>query len=507
MMTLKKLLSERAGKFGEKTFMYFRDRAFSYNEVNDAANRVGTGLAKLGVKKGGKVCLLIENRPEFVISFFGPHKIGAVPVPINSNFKASEVEFIASNSGATAIIASPQFMDMVRNVQSRVSALKHIIVLGDDLYGALPFDAFLAEGAQEPEASVVPEDEASIIYTSGTSGKPKGVVLTHDNYCFDAESIAEGINLTEADRLMCILPLYHTNGHVVTLISPLMAGADLILAEGFTPSTFFADLERYEATGFGAVPTIYSILLDLPDGSEHDLSRLRMGLCGAAPMPVEVFIEFEKRFHVPIIEGYGLSEGTCASCINPPDGKRKIGSVGLPLQGHEMNIVDESGKTLGPGETGEIVMRGRQVMKGYYKNPEATSETIRDGWLHTGDFGRRDEEGFFYVIGRKKDMIIRGGANVYAKEVEDVLYEHPAVKEAAVVGLPHKIWGEEVVACVILKDRARTSQEELIYHTQKHLADYKCPKQIFFMKDFPRTATGKIRKRMLVDQILKKEGR
>ncbi len=504
-MTLKNLLSERAGKYGDKTFMYFRDREFSYNEINDAANRVGRGLAKLGVRKGGKVCLLIENRPEFVISFFGPHKIGAVPVPINSNFKASEVEYIAANSGATAIIASPEFMDLVRKVQSRVSALKHIIVLGDDLYGALPFDALLAEEAQEPEASVLPEDTAAIIYTSGTTGKPKGAVLTHNNYCFDAESIVEGIKLTEADRLMCILPLYHTNGHVVTLVSPLMAGASMVLAEGFTPSTFFASLERYQVTGFSAVPTVYLILLDLPDGSLHDLSRLRMGLCGAAPMPVEVLTEFEKRFRIPIIEGYGLSEGTCASCINPPDGNRKIGSVGLPLQGHEMEIVDERGNRLGPGEVGEIRMRGRQVMKGYYKNPEATSEAIRDGWLHTGDFGRRDEDGFFYIMGRKKDMILRGGANVYPKEVEDALYEHPAVKEAAVIGLPHKMWGEEVVACVILKDRARASQEELIYHTQKHLADYKCPKQVFFMKDFPRTATGKVRKRMLVEQVLKEE--
>ena len=506
MMTLKKLLSERARLYGDKSFMCFRDREFSYREVNDAANRVGRGLAKLGVKKGSKVCLLIENRPEFVISFFGPHKVGAVPVPINSNLKASEIEYIASNSGATAIIASPQFMETVRKVQSRVPALKQIIVLGDDLYGALPFDALLAEDAREPEASVLPEDEASIIYTSGTTGKPKGVVLTHDNYCFDAESIVEAIKLTEADRLMCILPLYHTNGQVVTIISPLMAGAGMILAEGFTPSTFFASLERYRATGFSAVPTVYSILLDLPEGSIHDLSRLRMGLCGAAPMPVEVFIEFEKRFRVPIIEGYGLSEGTCASCINPLEGDRKPGSVGLPLRGHEMEIFDENGKALGPGEVGEICMRGRQVMKGYYKNPEATSETIKDGWLYTGDFGRRDEEGFFYIIGRKKDMIIRGGANVYPKEVEDILYEHPAVKEAAVIGLPHKIWGEEVAACVILKDRARASQEELIYHTQKHLADYKCPKQIYFMKDFPRTATGKVRKSILADQVLK-EGR
>jgi long-chain acyl-CoA synthetase len=500
-MTLQELVRESAAEHGDKIFMFFGNREISYRELNQAANRVAAGLVRLGIKKGSKVALLVTNRPEFVFSMFGAYKLGAVTVPINCNLKAEEIEYIISNSDASTIITSPEFTETVRGVQSRVAALKTFVVLGDDLYGGIPFDALMTEKPDEPAVDVLPEDEASIIYTSGTTGKPKGVILTHDNYCFDARSMVEGANITESDRYMCVLPLFHVNGQVVTVIGPMVAGASMVLCEGFSPSTFFADLERFQATTFSAVPTIYSILLNLPDASAYDLSRLSMCICGAAPMPVEVFTEFEKRFSAFIIEGYGLSEGTCASCVNPVGGLRKIGSIGLPLPGQEMKIVDSDGRPLGTGEVGEIVTRGRHVMKGYYKNPQATAEVLKDGWLYTGDLGYSDEDGYFFISGRKKEMIIRGGANIYPKEVEEILYQHPAVKEAAVIGVPDKIWGEEVVACVILKDEAQATEEVLIAFAKQKLADYKCPKQVFFMTEMPKTATGKIQKGVLAERV------
>ncbi|MFQ6618919.1 MAG: class I adenylate-forming enzyme family protein, partial [Fidelibacterota bacterium] len=241
-------------------------------------------------------------------------------------------------------------------------------------------------------------------------------------------------------------------------------------------------------------PTVYAILLNLPDAEKYDLSSLRICICGAAPMPVEVFRKFEEKFKAFILEGYGLSEGTCVSSVNPLDGTRKIGSIGLPIPEQEMKIFDDQDRELPQGEIGEIVIRGENVMVGYYKNPEATAETLRNGWLHTGDLGYVDEEGYFYIVGRKKEMIIRGGENIYPKEIEEVLYRHPKIAEAAVVGLPDKIWGEEVSAFIVLKLGESLSEEEVIAYCKEHLADYKCPQKVMFTGVFPKTATGKIQK-------------
>jgi long-chain acyl-CoA synthetase len=288
----------------------------------------------------------------------------------------------------------------------------------------------------------------------------------------------------------------------VTILTPLQVGASLILTTGFSPKTFFADLARHKATTFSGVPTVYSILLNLPEREKYDLSNLRLCICGAAPMPVELFHQFEKAFNTVIIEGYGLSEGTCASTANPVNGERKIGSIGLALSGQEIKIFDDQDKEVGIGEVGEIVIRGSNVMLGYYKNEQATAETLRSGWLHTGDLGKVDSEGYFYIVGRKKEMIIRGGENIYPKEIEEVLYLNSNIQEAAVVGLPDNIWGEEVVAAIILKDGVNIDSDGIISFCKTHLADYKCPRKVFFCSSFPKTATGKVQKNKLVEQLL-----
>jgi long-chain acyl-CoA synthetase len=361
----------------------------------------------------------------------------------------------------------------------------------------------LAAGSAEMVADHAREDSVvAIVYTSGTTGKPKGVMLTNSNYCHNSADAAAALQMGREERAMCILPLFHVNGQVATILAPLQAGASLILTEGFSPKTFFANLSRYRATLFSGVPTIYSILLHLPDRANYDLSSLRLCICGAAPMPVELFQRFETAFNTIIIEGYGLSEGTCVSTLNPVNGERKIGAIGLALSQQEVKIFDEQDHELPPGQIGEIVVRGPNVMLGYYKNETASAETLRNGWLHTGDLGKKDEQGYFYIVGRKKEMIIRGGENIYPKEIEELLYQHPAIKEAAVIGMPDPIWGEEVAAAIILKDSAQASGDDIIGYCREHLADYKCPRSVFFRNEFPKTATGKIQKTKLVEQLV-----
>jgi long-chain acyl-CoA synthetase len=292
----------------------------------------------------------------------------------------------------------------------------------------------------------------------------------------------------------------------VTVYSPLFAGGSMILLKGFSPKDCLPKLERYQATAFSGVPTVYAILNNLPDAGQYDLSKLRFCICGAAPMPVEVFETFERKYKAFILEGYGLSEGTCASSINPLDAPRKIGSIGLPLAGQELKIFDDNDRELPRGEIGEIVVKGENVMQGYYHNPEATAATLKNGWLHTGDLGHQDKDGYFFIKGRKKEMIIRGGENIYPKEIEEVLYKHPAVLDAAVVGLPDKIWGEEVAAFIVPKPGQEVKDTEIIEYCKGKLANYKCPRMVFSWDQLPKTATGKIQKNRIVEKYLKQKG-
>ncbi|MCS6806963.1 MAG: long-chain-fatty-acid--CoA ligase [Acidobacteriota bacterium] len=502
--TIPDLLRLRAQTTPDKTFLYFHDLEVSYGQLHELTNRVARGLLELGVNKGDKVCVMLTNRPEFVYLFLATPKLGAVLVPINVLLKAEEVQYIVNNSDATTMVTESKFLPLIEAIRPVCPQLKQIVVVGDDApAGMLSFTELLAAPPDELDVPISPDDEMGIIYTSGTTGKPKGVVLTQGNYYINSWQGAMVSGMNADERAMCILPLFHVNGQVVTILMPMQGGGSMILTEGFSPKTFFENLARYRATTFSGVPTVYSILLNLPDADQYDLSSLRMCICGAAPMPVEVFTRFEEKFHAKIIEGYGLSEGTCASTINPVEGKRKIGSIGLPFPGQELAIVDDNGQPLPAGQVGEIIIRGRNVMKGYYKNPEATAQTIRNGWLYTGDLGYYDEEGYFYIVGRKKEMIIRGGVNIYPQEIEQVLYQHPKVKEAAVIGLPDPIWGEEVGACLILKEGETWDAADVIAYCQSRLADFKCPRRVFFVDSFPRTATGKIQKHLLSESVLK----
>lgn len=491
--TIPALLDRRAAERGDQTFLYFRDRQVTYAELAATVDRVAAGLERLGVAPGQRVALLLPNCPEFLEAFFGVMRAGAAAVPINTQLKSEEVRYILQDSGAGVVVTAPESAAMVGGLKASLPSLRTILTTGGGAPGTLEWDRLRAiPGSIRSRPG--PEDPAAIIYTSGTTGRPKGVILTHHNYLLDVRQFVRAIRMTKRDRFLCILPLFHVNGQVVTTLSPMYAGGAMILLERFSPKEFFPAVARFRATAFSGVPTVYAILMGLPDADQYDLSSLRFGICGAAPMPVEVFRRFEEKFGVQILEGYGLSEGTCVSSVNPLHGKRKIGSIGLPLPGQAMRIVDDSGRPRGEKKVGEIVIRGANVMQGYLNNPEATAQTIKNGWLHTGDLGYRDRNGYFYIVGRKKEMIIRGGENIYPKEVEEVLYRHPAVAEAAVVGIPDPVWGEEVWAFIVPREGTHPTPEELITYCRRHLAEYKSPKRVAFVPELPKTATGKIRK-------------
>jgi long-chain acyl-CoA synthetase len=347
-------------------------------------------------------------------------------------------------------------------------------------------------------ADINPDDDAIIIYTSGTTGKPKGCLLTHGNVIANARQIAEWMSFGENDRLLTVMPLFHMNAVSVTTMTALYAGGSTVVSPKFSASRFWEIIEKYRITSFGSVATMLSMLLSKSDEAAHDdrptTNNLRFAMCGSAPVPAEILKRFEDTFGVLVIEGYGLSESTCRSTFNPTNETRRPGSCGKPI-GNDMKIFDDDDQELPDGQLGEIVMRGPNVFKGYFKDTPATEKAFSNGWFHTGDIGYRDPDGFFYIADRKSDMIIRAGENIYPREIDEVLYKHPAVGDAAVIGVPDELYGEEVAAFVVAKLPVKA--EDLIEYCKLHLADFKCPKTIHFVDDIPKGPTGKLLKREL----------
>ena len=491
--TLGVLLDRQAEAHGDRTFLFWKDDRVSFRDVRDRADRVAGALRQRGLERGDRLALWLPNRPEFLWAWFGAAKAGVAVVPVNPALTVEEAAYVIGDAGARLLIAPGDRAPDAAAVQVACPALADVVD-ADAGFGAL------LDSPPGSDPDVGPDDLAAIVYTSGTTGRPKGAMLTHRNYLFDAEGFARAAKITAEDRFLCVLPLFHVNAQVASTLGPMLRGGALVLMPGFSPSTFLPALERYRATSFSGVPTVYSILNQLPDAERYDLSALRVCICGAAPMPVATFETFERTYNAFILEGYGLSEGTCVSTLNPLDGRpRKVGTIGVALPGQRVRVVDERGEGVAPGTVGEIVTRGDHVMRGYWNDPEATAEAVRDGWLWTGDLGRMDADGYFTIVGRRKEMIIRGGENVYPKEIEEVLHRHPAVAEAAVVGLPDRQWGETVAAFVVLRDGAGPDAGALVDFARQRLAAFKVPSEVRFVEALPKTATGKVRKRALVD--------
>jgi len=503
--TIADLWNKRTEELGEKTYLHFQDSAYSYGNMRAKIARAAGMLKSLGAKKGDHVALLIPNSPEFLYLWFGAMTGGYTAVTINTLLKAEELQFIINDCDARILVTTPQFRKALEPVWARLTNIQHVVLTnpGVDFPQTRDLTAELAAAAEFTASDLAGGDKASMIYTSGTTGHPKGVLLTHANILYNSYVTHQMIDLEPADTALCIMPLFHVNAQIASMMSTLWAGASVVVEDGFKPRSFIDTLKKYRCTTFSGVPTIYNFLNELKEAEGQDLSFLKACICGAAPMPVEVFNRFEEKFKGKIIEGYGLSEGTCVSSLNPLRGQRKIGSIGLSIAGQEMAVANANlegvNEFLADGEVGELIVRGPNVMQGYYKRDEANKTTLVDGWLHTGDLGYRDAEGYFYISGRKKEMIIQGGENIYPKEIEEVLYKNGAISECAIVGIPDKKYGEVVGAFIIAKDGALLTAADVRNYLREKIANYKMPKVIEFVAGFPKTATGKIQKNKIAE--------
>jgi long-chain acyl-CoA synthetase len=488
--TLASNLNNTAAEHGDRPAVRLDDFVLDYNGLLDGAQRVSGLLRAHGIEPGDRVGMVLPNVPAFTMLFYGAVAAGAVVVPMNPLLKAREVQYYLEDSGASIVFAWQDMADESRTAAERV---------GIECVAVDPatFSDLLAE--QEPVEELVDraeDDTVVLLYTSGTTGQPKGAELTQANLISNASLTAETlIDAKPEDVVMGCLPLFHCFGLTCGLNAAVSVGACLTLLPRFDPAKALQIIQDHKVTVFEGVPTMYAAMLNAPDAGSYDVSSLRTCISGGSAMPVEVMKKFEDTFGCMVLEGYGLSETSPVASFNQPHLERKPGSIGVPVRGVDMRVVDDNGEVVDDGEVGEIAIRGDNVMKGYWGREEATTEAIRDGWFRSGDMAKKDEEGYFYIVDRKKDLIIRGGYNVYPREVEEVLYGHEAVAECAVVGIEHPELGEEVGAAVALKPDAKASEDELRDFAKKELAAYKYPRHVWIVDELPKGPTGKILRR------------
>jgi long-chain acyl-CoA synthetase len=501
LQTLPDLLRMRARLDPDGPFVSHAGRGFTYGEFDARTDVLAGGLAELGVGPGDVVSVFLPNCLEFLEAWWAILKAGAVFGPINPAYVGAEAGYVLDHSRAVAVVTNANGASVIEPVRAGLEGLRDVILVDGDGNGGVSLDELATRGSGPPPVSRAHDDLTAILYTSGTTGKPKGAMLSHRNLLVNAAQGAELVPLGAGERVGMLLPLFHANAQVVTTIIPLLIGCEVVMWEKFSASKFWATVDECRPVTISAVPTILAAVLNAP-GAPDGGSSLRYVICGAAPLSVELLRAFEERFRIRILEGFGMTETGCIASINPYYGDRKVGSIGLPIRGQEMKIVDqETGETSGPGNYGEIVMRGPNIMLGYLHNPEATADTIRDGWLHSGDIGYMDEDGYFFIVDRTKDMIIRGGENIYPREIEEVIYEHSAVLECAVIGIPDEVRGEEILAVVVAREGETIDADELGAFIAERLAKYKLPKQVVLRDELPKTPTGKISKGPLRDEF------
>ncbi len=498
-MTLSDMLAVSAGRFPQRPALVFRDRQLSYGGLQKEAVRVGGLLRTLGVRQSDRVVLLLPNTPEFGVGYFGILAAGATVVPLNPLLKAEEIRYVLEDSGATAMICIELTYSLLQAARQDLRRPIPALILGDatstrvavgDVVARAPSDAV-------PPANVPPtpglEEAAAYLYTSGTTGRPKGAMLTHRNLLSNIHSFREILHVTEEDVFFCVLPMFHAFAATVLFLEPISLGATIVIEPRFVPDLTLKTIAERRVTFFAGVPTMYAVLAGLPRPA-LDFSAWRLCISGGAPLPPSVLEAFEAKYGVPIYEGYGPTECSPVLTVNPPLGVRKVGSVGPAIPQVELQVVDDADAPVPVGEVGEIVARGPNVMKGYHNRPTETAQALRGGWYHTGDLGRVDADGYYYIVDRKTDLILVGGLNVYPREVELALASHPAVAEAAVIGVPDPVRGETPKALVVLRDGLQTDPQELIQWCRQRLANYKVPRTISIVSHLPKTVTGKILK-------------
>jgi long-chain acyl-CoA synthetase len=495
--TLPELLATRARELPDEQFVRDASTRWTYGEFHHRVTEVAAGLRDAGVGRGDVVGVVLRNGPEYLEVWWAILWLGAVFNPVNPDLTGREAAQILGDSGARTIVCNEEAAAAIGEHRDELPQLQNVIVVTPGEPD--PVSALRGFGTVDRHEPIEADALASLVYTSGTTGRPKGAMLTHANFLADTWMLAELLPIGRGDKLGMVLPLFHVNAQVVTTMVPLLIGGQIAMWEKFSASTFWATVAEFEPVTFSSVPTMLAALLHAPGADEAEANTVRFVICGAAPLSPALFRRFEEKFGISVLEGYGLTEGTCCSTLNPFLGNRKIGSIGIPTRGQEVVIKDDAGRPLPDGERGEVCIRGPNVMQGYFNRPDATSETLRDGWLHTGDVGFRDEDGFFFLVDRKKDMIIRGGENIYPREIEDVLLEHASVQGAAVIGRPDEVRGEEVHAVVVLAEGA--DLEDVKEHCAARLARFKVPTTWEVVGELPKTSTGKIDKKPLRERV------
>jgi long-chain acyl-CoA synthetase len=483
-------LADTAARFPDRPALRLGEHTITYAQFEALTGKAAARMAALGIGVGDRVGLMFPNVFEFPVLFYGALRLGAIAVPMNPLLKGREIAHYAGDSGMKLLWAHEMVDD-----EDLAQAPEGVVVQKVDttLVPSLATDEAAAPAYVDREDL----DTAVILYTSGTTGSPKGAELTNGGLNKNLHVVIEDLmDITENDVIVGCLPLFHVFGLTCSLNAGVAAGALLTLIPRFDPQVVLETIERDKATVFQGVPTMYTAMAGVADADPAAVATLRVCCSGGASLPGEVLRAFESKFGAKILEGYGLSETSPVASFNRVE-KAKVGSIGTPIPGVEFKLVGEDGAEVPTDEIGEIAIRGHNVMKGYWNRPEATAEAIKDGWFHTGDMARADEDGFYFIVDRKKELIIRGGFNVYPREIEEVLYEHPAVREAAVVGLPHPTHGEEIGAAVSLKPGAEATEDELREYVKARVAPYKYPRVVWFLDDLPKGATGKILKRVI----------
>lgn len=501
-MTIPLLLEEQARQEPDRVMIIYGAEEITYQSMYERAGSVAANLKVAGIREGDKIAIMMDNCLEYLYCFLGFGRIGAIMVPINPALTQEEYSYVIGHSEARALVVRAETLAQMGDVKSKIPQIEFIYVVGDsEDANTLPFDSLLQEN-EMPPIVVDEQSDAALIYTSGTTGKPKGVILTHGNYLWDARAISRSNRLSNADKFLCLLPLFHVNAQVVSILTPMLIPASIVLVGGaFNPFGILHQIKEHGITTMSAVPTVYGILTRLPKACAEDVKSIRFWVSGAAPMTKAIYDEVMRVFNKPLTMGYGLSEATCASAVADHEDPIRWNSCGPALRYTTIRIVDKEGKDVPTGEVGEILISGPTVMKGYYKNPEATAEVLKDGWLKTGDLGRFDSEGYLYIVDRVKDMIIRGGMNIYSAQVEQIIAAMPQVADVAVIGVDEPTWGQEVLAVIQLNPDHNLEEKEVISYCKQRLAAYKCPRFVRFLDILPKTAIGKVRKHELAEQF------
>jgi len=507
MNNLIELLKETALKFPKNKAIIYKNKVFRYRDLVSSIVRLSLRLERFNIKKGERVGLLLINSSRFVESFFAILNREAVVVALNHFLKPEELKVILDDAKIRFLITSSNFSQAAEFLKKQVPTLEEVLFVDEDITEALSFLKRPVKdfGFSEFKSSATRETIAVILYTSGTTGLPKGAMLTHGNLLFDAFACVKAICAEKGDNFICMLPLFHSFSVTVCMLLPFATGATITIVEGLRPfSKVIKAVVRHRVTVFTSVPAVYNVLVQMkmPRILFSPLIRklifpLRLCISGAAALPGETLRKFEKKLRIPLIEGYGLTETSPVVSLNPLKDARVAGSIGLPLEGVEVKVVDDEAQEVPAHTVGELIVKGDNVMKGYFNQPEESEKILRHGWLYTGDLAKIDEKGFIYIVDRKKDMINVRGLKVYPREVEEVLYRHPYVKEAAVVGIKDEHHGEIPIGFVALKEEQKLNEHELLSFLRKHIAGYKVPRSIEFRSSLPKTSTGKIFKRAL----------